>query len=61
MSDTRRKPKTGAKAVDHRCRNHGTCPSCQRTRRKKKIKREPKEDLNLIRGLFISIPDNFGR
>jgi hypothetical protein len=27
-----RKPYRGAKAVDHSCRNHGSCPWCNRNR-----------------------------
>lgn len=33
-----RKPYRGSKAVDRTCRNHGSCPSCQRTRKYKRAK-----------------------
>jgi len=35
MSRTHRKPKTGPKAADPTCRNHGTCPACQNSRKRK--------------------------
>lgn len=28
----KRKPYTGAKAISHRCRNHGDCPWCKGNR-----------------------------
>jgi len=38
----KRKPYRGAKAVDHTCRNHGSCKYCEQNRtysnRKKEIK-----------------------
>ncbi len=36
----RRKPYRGAKAVDRTCRNHGSCPACQKARKLKKRKQE---------------------
>lgn len=36
----RRKEKTGAKAVDHQCRNNGPCPECMDNRTRKNKKRE---------------------
>ena len=35
-----RKPYRGAKAIDHNCRNHGSCPYCKSNRRYKYIKAE---------------------
>jgi hypothetical protein len=36
----KRKPYTGAKAVDRTCRNHGTCARCEANRLYKNKKRE---------------------
>lgn len=36
----KRKPYYGAKAVDATCRNHGSCPHCQRAVKYKKKRRE---------------------
>lgn len=38
----KRKQYRGAKAVDHTCRNHGSCPYCQGNRTYKNKKREMK-------------------
>lgn len=35
----KRKPYRAAKAVDHTCRNHGSCPHCQGNRKYKNNKR----------------------
>ena len=35
----KRKPYYGARAVDATCRNHGSCPHCQRGRKYKNLKR----------------------
>ena len=32
MSRTKKKPKTGAKAIDPSCKNHGSCPWCRGNR-----------------------------
>lgn len=40
----KRKPYTGAKAVDSTCRNHGSCPYCQQNRTHKHKKREKEEE-----------------
>lgn len=32
MSRTTKRPLTGAKRIDHTCRNHGTCSYCQGNR-----------------------------
>ena len=37
-----RKPYYGAKAIDHTCRNHGTCSWCKENRLYKNIKRKQK-------------------
>lgn len=34
----KRKPYRGAKAIDHTCRNHGSCPSCQKQVKYKRLK-----------------------
>lgn len=34
----KRKPYRGAKAIDHTCRNHGSCPGCQMQIKYKKLK-----------------------
>ena len=46
MSKTRRKPKTGAKAVAHSCRNNGTCDYCKgnRLHKHKRKVNEPKKE-----------------
>ena len=44
MSRTKKQPYTKAKAVDKSCRNHGSCPHCQKNRKHKTKKREPVED-----------------
>lgn len=36
----KRKPYRGSKAVDPTCRNHGSCPHCQRAVKYKKKRRE---------------------
>ena len=36
----KRKPYRGAKAIDHTCRNHGTCPFCEQNRTYKNTKNE---------------------
>lgn len=35
----KRKPYTGAKAIDHTCRNHGSCGWCKENRLYKNIKK----------------------
>ena len=40
----RRKPYRGAKAVDHTCRNHGSCEHCKSNRLHKFKKDEPIEE-----------------
>ena len=40
MSRTRKKPKTGAKAVAHSCRNNGTCDYCKGNRLHKHKRKE---------------------
>ena len=37
-----RKPYYGSKAIDKTCRNHGSCPWCQRNRKYKYIKKSQK-------------------
>jgi hypothetical protein len=37
----KRKPYRGSKAVDGTCRNHGSCPYCQKARKYKLKKQEP--------------------
>ena len=39
-----RKPYRGSKAIDKTCRNHGSCPWCQRNRKYKENKREKIRD-----------------
>lgn len=39
----KRKPYRGSKAVDPGCRNHGSCPHCQRAVKYKKKRRETNE------------------
>jgi len=46
MTRTNRKPKTGSKAIDPTCRNHGTCPECGRARKVKTRKREPVQEID---------------
>ena len=44
-----RTPYRGAKAIDKTCRNHGSCPWCERNRRYKRykeIKKGDEEDAN---------------
>ena len=41
-----RKPYRGAKAVDHTCRNHGSCEYCKSNRLHKYEKQKPLEDTN---------------
>jgi len=41
MSRTRKKPKTGAKAVSHSCSNNGTCAYCLSNRMHKHNKKKP--------------------
>ena len=36
----KRKPYKGAKAIDHTCRNHGSCPYCEKNRTYNNKKRE---------------------
>ena len=43
-----RKPYRGSKAIDRTCRNHGSCPWCQRGRAYKEQKREPYVDDDLV-------------
>mgnify|MGYP006295321945 CR=1 FL=1 len=40
----RRKPYTGAKAIDHTCRNHGSCPYCEQSRTHFDTKNRTKAD-----------------
>ena len=40
VSRTRKKPKTGAKAVAHSCRNNGTCDYCKGNRLHKHKRKE---------------------
>ena len=47
MSNTRRKPKTGAKAVAHSCRNNGTCEYCKGNRLHKHKREESKANEKL--------------
>jgi hypothetical protein len=44
-----RKPYRGAKAVDRTCRNHGSCPACQRSRRRKE------KALESVRQVWIDV------
>lgn len=37
----KRKVYRGAKAIDHTCRSHGSCPWCQGNRSHKRKRREP--------------------
>jgi hypothetical protein len=37
----KRKAYHGAKAVDKTCRNHGSCPACQKARKLKKLRHQP--------------------
>lgn len=39
-SKEKRKPYRGAKAIDHTCRNHGTCPYCEKNRTYSNTKNE---------------------
>ena len=39
----KRKPHRGSKAIDHTCRNHGSCPWCQGKVDYKKKKQQPIE------------------
>ena len=41
MSRTKKKPYSGAKAVDPTCRSHGSCPWCEGGRKHKNEKRKP--------------------
>ena len=41
MSRTKRKPYSGAKAVDVTCRSHGSCPHCENGRKHKKERQAP--------------------
>ena len=34
----KRKPYRGAKAIDGTCRNHGSCPACQKQVKYKRLK-----------------------
>lgn len=38
----KRKPYIGSKAIDHTCRNHGSCEWCVRSRKYKNLKRAQK-------------------
>ena len=38
-----RKPYRGSKAIDYTCRNHGSCPWCERNRRHKFRDKHPYE------------------
>lgn len=42
-----RKPYRGAKAIDHTCRNHGSCEWCKGNRTHKNDKRELKSKCDL--------------
>ena len=42
MSRSTKKPKTGAKAVAHSCRNNGTCDYCKSNRLHKHKREESK-------------------
>lgn len=42
-----RKKYHGAKAIDHTCRNHGSCPACQMNRQRKNLKRKQSANLKL--------------
>lgn len=44
----KRKPYRGAKAVDHTCRNHGTCPWCQGAVKYKKQKQLESAGFSMI-------------
>ena len=44
MSRTYRRKKTGGKAVDPSCRNHGDCPWCQGNRRYNERRDEEKAE-----------------
>jgi ferredoxin len=41
----KRKPYYGAKAIDHTCRNHGSCPWCQGKVRYKRLKEKMKGEV----------------
>lgn len=38
MARTRKKAYTGSKKFDKTCRNHGSCPYCERNRRIKELR-----------------------
>ena len=40
----KRKPYKGAKAIDHTCRNHGSCPYCKAGRKFKDRKRREEQE-----------------
>lgn len=48
-----RRPYRGAKAVDHTCRNHGSCEYCKGNRLHKFRKDEPIEEK------FLELDENF--
>tara|TARA_R110000803_G_scaffold47330_1_gene98757 strand:- start:171 stop:482 length:312 start_codon:yes stop_codon:yes gene_type:complete len=59
MSRTRRKPKTGAKAVAHNCRNNGTCGYCKGNRlHKHKRKELVMSDEEQYTTIEVDIPDD---
>ena len=59
MSRTRRKPYTGAKAVDKSCRGkRGSCPTCSENRQYKNTKREVKMNLDNWSYCQSEIEDN---
>ncbi len=43
----RRKPYIGAKAIDHTCRNHGSCPYCEQNRTHFDTKNRTKADKDI--------------
>lgn len=54
MSRTKKKPKTGAKAIDPSCKNHGSCPWCKgnRTYQQKKAREAAEAQ---VKALFFAV------
>lgn len=42
-----RKPYVGSKAIDKSCRNHGSCPWCEKNRKHKMRDKHPPEKENV--------------
>ena len=54
----KRKPYSGAKAIDRSCRNHGSCPWCKENRTFSDKKREPvSEDIETYRPVIYGTLD----